>query len=175
MDLKRLYPDTDLKVIADDGDNIQALSDACTSAGVRIGVMVDVNTGMNRTGALPGAPSLALAQQIAQSPGLCFAGLHVYDGHVGDFDGDMRQKTAIESIGRAVETRCLIEQSGIEDGVEKLVASGSPGFEHTQRVDGVDEVSPGTWIFWDMGYGDKLQSPFEWAALILSSVIQYDC
>ena len=169
VDLKRLYPDADLKVIADDRDAIQALSDACTSAGVSLGVMVDVNTGMDRTGALPGTPSLALAQQIAQASGLCFAGLHVYDGHVGDFDADMRQKTAFESIERAVETRCLIERSGIE--VEKLVASGSPGFEHTQRVDGVDEVSPGTWIFWDTGYGDKLQSPFEWAALILSSVI----
>lgn len=169
VDLKRLYPDVDLKIIADDGDTIRALSDACKTANVCLGVMVDVNTGMDRTGALPGAPSLALAQQIAQSSGLHFAGLHVYDGHVGDFEADMRQKTAFESIERAVETRCLIEQSGIE--VEKVVASGSPGFEHTQRVDGVDEVSPGTWIFWDTSYGEKLQGPFEWAALVLSSVI----
>ena len=95
VDLKRLYPDVDLKIIADDADNIQALSDACTSADLSLGVMVDVNTGMDRTGALPGAPSLALARQIAQSPGLCFAGLHVYDGHVGDFDAEYARKDGV--------------------------------------------------------------------------------
>lgn len=167
IDLKRSHPQVDLKVIADDANNIRTLSDACTD--VTLGVMVDVNTGMDRTGAQPGEPSLALAQQIAEAPGLHFAGLHVYDGHVGNPDPDVRKNTAVESIEKAVETRRLIEQSGLE--VETLVASGSPGFEHTQKVDGVDEVSPGTWIFWDTGYGDQLDSPFEWAALVLSSVI----
>ena len=169
VDLKRLHPQVDLKVIADDANNIQVLSDACTEAEITLGVMVDVNTGMDRTGAQPGEPTLALAQQIAESSGLHFAGLHVYDGHVGDPDPAVREKTAVESIEKAVATRRLIEQSGLE--VETLVASGSPGFEHTQKVDGVDEVSPGTWIFWDTGYGDQLDGPFEWAALVLSSVI----
>ncbi len=169
INLKRLYPHVDLKIIADDARNIQALSDACVSADVTLGAMVDVNTGMNRTGALPGAPSLALARQIAQSPGLHFAGLHVYDGHVGGADLDARQKIAFESVALAVETRHMIEQSGLE--VKKMVASGSPGFVHTQQVDGVDEVSPGTWIFWDTGYGDQMETPFRWAALVLSSVI----
>lgn len=167
--LKRLYPAVDLKIIADDADNIRALSNACAAAEVRLGAMVDVNTGMNRTGALPGAASLALARQIAQSPGLQFAGLHAYDGHVGGNDPDVRQKTAVEAIEKAVDTRRLIERSGLE--VEKLVASGSPGFVHTQAVDEVDEVSPGTWIFWDTGYGDLMETPFQWAALVLSSVI----
>lgn len=167
--LKRLYPAVDLKIIADDAENIRALSDACATADVCLGAMVDVNTGMNRTGALPGAASLALAQRIAQSPNLHFAGLHAYDGHVGGDDPEVRQKTALEAIEKAVETRCLIERSGLE--VEKLVASGSPGFVHTQAVDEVDEVSPGTWIFWDTGYSDLMETPFQWAALVLSSVI----
>jgi D-serine deaminase-like pyridoxal phosphate-dependent protein len=169
VDLKRLHLHVDLKVIADDADNIRDLSSACTSAGIPLGVMVDLDTGMHRTGAPPGEASLALAQQIAEASGLHFAGLHVYDGHVGDPDPEKRKKKAFESIERAVETRRLIESSGLEVGT--LVASGSPGFEHTQQVDGVDEVSPGTWIFWDTGYGDQIESPFRWAALILSRVI----
>lgn len=169
VDLKRSYPQLDLKVIADDAENIRVLSSVCASAGITLGVMVDVDTGMHRTGAPPGEASLVLAQQIAEAPGLHFAGLHVYDGHVGDPDPAKRKRTAVESIEKAVETRKLIESSGLE--VETLVASGSPGFEHTQTVDGVDEVSPGTWIFWDTGYGDQLESPFRWAALVLSRVI----
>ena len=32
-------------------------------------------------------------------------------------------------------------------------------------------MSPGTWIFWDTGYSDLMETPFQWAALVLSSVI----
>ena len=92
VDLKRLHPHVDLKVIADDADNIRDLSSACTSAGIPLGVMVDMDTGMHRTGAPPGEASLALAQQIAEASGLHFAGLHVYDGHVGDPDPEKRKK-----------------------------------------------------------------------------------
>jgi len=170
VDLKKSYPQVALKVIADDARNIQALSDACVAANTTLGVMLDLNTGMDRTGAPVGEPSVVLAKQIAQAPNLTFEGLHVYDGHVGNPDSEVRKETALDSIEQALETKRLIVASGIE--VPKLVASGSPGFEHTRFVDGVDEVSPGTWIFWDIGYGDQLvDSPFKWAALVLSRVI----
>lgn len=170
VDLKKSYPKADLKIIADDALNIQALSDACVQAQTTLGVMLDLNTGMDRTGAPTGKPSVVLAQQISQAPGLTFAGLHVYDGHVGSPDPKLRKETALDSIALAIETRRLIEESGVI--VPKLVASGSPGFEYTRLVDEVDEVSPGTWIFWDTGYGDQLvDSPFRWAALVLSRVI----
>lgn len=169
IDLKKTYPDIDLKLIADDAANIRALSGACASSGVDIGVMVDINTGMNRTGAPPGEPSLALARLLADLPGLSFAGLHAYDGHVGGPDAQVREQTALDAIEKAVATRACIEKAGLP--VPVLVASGSPGFEHTRHIPEVDEVSPGTWIFWDTGYGDNMDSPFRWAALVLSSVI----
>lgn len=169
IDLKKSYPDIDLKIIADDTASIRALSGACAASGVEIGVMVDINTGMNRTGALPGEPCLVLARQIADMPGLSFAGLHAYDGHVGGPDAQVRKQTALEAIEKAIATRQCIERAGL--AVPVLVASGSPGFEHTRNSPGVDEVSPGTWIFWDTGYGDHIDSPFCWAALVLSSVI----
>lgn len=169
IELKKTHPDVDFKVIADDAHNIRALADACAQAQVTLGVMLDLNTGLDRTGAPTGEPALKLVRLMADLPGLQFVGLHVYDGHVGNPDADLRKKVALESIQKAVETRRLIEQSHIP--VPMLVASGSPGFEHTRTVDDVDAVSPGTWIFWDTGYGDQLDSPFRWAALVLSSVI----
>ncbi|MDA0708942.1 MAG: alanine racemase [bacterium] len=168
--LKKSYPNLDLKIIADDATNIQSLSQACVERHVNLGVFLDLNTGMDRTGAPVGPPAVALAKQIAGSPGLTFSGLHVYDGHVGHPDPERRKAIALSSIDQAIETRRLIEQSGV--GVPKLVASGSPGFEHTRLVDAVDEVSPGTWIFWDTGYGDQMvDSPFRLSALVLSRVI----
>ncbi len=166
--LKQSHPHLKLSVIADDAGALAALSGACAAAGIVLGVMIDLNTGMDRTGALPGEASLSLARTIADLPGLSFEGLHVYDGHVADPAADRRQ-AALRSIEKALETRRVIQKAGIE--VNTLVASGSPGFEYTSQVPGVDEVSPGTWIFWDTGYGDKLPGPFRFAALVLSSVI----
>jgi len=167
--LKTCHPGVDLKVIADDEGALHALSRACASAGVTLGVTLDLDTGMQRTGVLPGEATLALARTLTHLPGLTFEGLHVYDGHVMDTESDGRGQAASASIQKAVDTRLLLEKEGLE--VPVLVASGSPGFAFTARTPEVDEVSPGTWIFWDIGYGESISAPFQWAALVLSAVI----
>ena len=168
VDLKQIYPDVSFRVIGDDEPSIRKLSEACVEAGVTIGMMIDVNTGMNRTGAPPGEPSVALAKLIDGLDGLTFDGLHAYDGHVIG-DGEPRQEAAKEAVRLAVDTRRKIEAEGID--VPFVVSSGTKGFDATDRVDGVTEVSPGTWIFWDTGYGESLTFPFNWAALVVSRVI----
>lgn len=166
--LASTYPNVAFRVIGDDEPSIRQLSAACAEAGVTIGVCIDVNTGMDRTGAPPGEPCVALARLIAELDGLRFDGLHAYDGHVGG-DGEPRRQKAREAVERAVDTRKQIEAAGID--VPLVVASGSKGFDATDEVGGVTEVSPGTWIFWDTGYGENLAFPFSWAALVVSRVI----
>jgi D-serine deaminase-like pyridoxal phosphate-dependent protein len=166
--LKQTYPDVTFRVVGDDEPSIRQLSIACTKADVSIGVLIDVNTGMDRTGAPPGDPCVALAKLIDSLEGLTFDGLHAYDGHVGG-DGPPRKIKARESVQLAVDTRKQIEEADID--VPLVVSSGSKGFDAAEQVDGVTEVSPGTWIFWDSGYGESLAFPFKWAALIVSRVI----
>jgi len=166
--LKQNWPNIIFRVIGDDEPSIRQLAAACVEAGVSIGMLIDLNTGMNRTGAPPGEPSVALAKLIDGLGGLTFDGLHAYDGHVTG-DGEPRQEKARESVQLAVDTRKQIEAAGID--VPLVVASGSKGFDATDQVDGVTEVSPGTWIFWDTGYGESLAFPFNWAALVISRVI----
>jgi len=166
--LAQTYPDVAFRVIGDDEPSINQLATACVEAGVTLGMLIDLNTGMNRTGAPPGEPSVKLAKMIDGLDGLTFDGLHAYDGHVSG-DGEPRLQKARESVQLAVDTRKQIEAAGID--VPYVVASGSKGFDATDQVDGVTEVSPGTWIFWDTGYGESLAFPFNWAALVVSRVI----
>ena len=168
VDLARIYPAVTLRVIADDEPSIRKLAAECVEADVTIGVAIDLNTGMNRTGAPPSEPSVALAKLIDSLDGVTFDGLHSYDGHIGG-NGESRQTRAREAVQLAVDTRRQIEEAGIE--VSLVVSSGSRGFDATNQVDGVTEVSPGTWIFWDSGYGESLPFPFDWAALVVSRVI----
>ena len=45
-----------------------------TTAGVEIEVLLDLNTGQNRTGLEPGEAAIELYQMIANTPGLIAAG-----------------------------------------------------------------------------------------------------
>jgi D-serine deaminase-like pyridoxal phosphate-dependent protein len=169
IDLKKEHPAADLKVIADDMDAVYALSKACVEAGVNLGVMIDLNTGMDRTGAYSPEAAVALSKTINELPGLCFEGLHAYDGHVSDPSAEVRKQDTMEAIDKAIRIKGLIEKEG--PAVKTVIASGSPSFEFNAQVPEVDEVSPGTWIFWDSGYEEKMPGRFRWAALVLSTVI----
>ena len=169
IELKKEYPAVELKVIADDLNAVRALSKACVESGVSLGIMVDLNTGMDRTGTDSSETAVALSRSINELPAVTFEGLHAYDGHVSDPDAEVRRHDAFTSIDKAVHIRGEIEKLGI--AVKTLIASGTPSFEFNDGVPGVDEVSPGAWIFWDRGYEEKMPNRFQWAALILSSVI----
>src|SRR5262249_6305093 len=53
-----------LSVCVDDADNINQMSSAATERGLQIGVLVEVNIGMNRCGVEPGEPALELARSV---------------------------------------------------------------------------------------------------------------
>lgn len=67
--LLALLDRADVKVAVDSVVNVDALSAAAMAAGRRLGVVIEVNTGMNRAGVEPGMATVALAQHIAGLPG----------------------------------------------------------------------------------------------------------
>ncbi len=167
--IRKNHPDVDLKVIADNGGALRALSDACVRAGVTMGVLVDLNTGMGRTGCEDEDGAVFIASRITGLPGLTLEGIHAYDGHAVDPDPRARRAIAFDSIQMAQKVRRLMEEE--EMPVKTLVASGSPAFDFSASVKDVDEVSPGTWIFWDFNYSELMPGRFRWAALVLSRLV----
>ncbi len=167
--IRKSQPDVDLKVIADNGGALRDLSNACVRTGVTMGVMVDLNTGMGRTGCQDEDEAVFIASRITELPGLALAGIHAYDGHATDPDPRTRRHTALKSIEMAQKVRRLMKEDDMP--VKTLVASGSPAFDFTASVKDVDEVSPGTWVFWDFNYSELMPGRFRWAALVLSRLI----
>lgn len=71
-----------VRVAIDTHAAIEAVSAAARSAGAMIGVLVDLDVGMGRTG-VPTAEALAtLAQAAAAAPGLRLDGVFCYPGHI---------------------------------------------------------------------------------------------
>ena len=144
--------DTILSV--DDPQNVRDLNEAAGAAGarprVRLNLAIDLLIG-GRTGIETGAPALELATLIASLPNVELAGLQAYDGGASHTVGFAERKTrSLETMGRAIETRALIEGRGIEC---PMVSGGSTGtYNIDSEIEGVTELQPGSFMFMDLDY-----------------------
>jgi D-serine deaminase-like pyridoxal phosphate-dependent protein len=114
-------------------------------------VLVDVDVGDRRTGALPGKPALELAQQLARSKQLRVRGVQAYAGHASHAVGfEKREKVSRKAMGMAVETRDLLAKSGLD---ARIVSGGSTGtYNIDSTIPGVTELQVGSYIFMDVDY-----------------------
>lgn len=158
-----------ISVCVDHADNVHELSKAMSSAGVTLGVLVEVDTGMNRCGVEPGAPALALARQIAAAPGLKFVGLQGYDGHLQlIMDANERREKSDASTKLLLDTRKLIEDAGL--AVEVVTGAGTGTWEFVSKWPGVTEIQPGSFILMDAAY-NQIRPEFSCSLSILTQVI----
>lgn len=168
-ELARKFPKTAFSVVADDPSAVCALSAAAVAAGVTIGVFIDLDCGMHRTGIAPGDGAVELYRLMTTLPELRVCGLHAYDGHIHEPDAAKRRAICEEAFAPVLALRAKLESLGLP--VPALVAGGTPTFpihaSHTDR-----ECSPGTTVLWDFGYGDKFDDmPFQHAAVLLARVV----
>jgi len=133
-------------------------------------VLLDLDVGQHRTGLPAGPEAVTLYRAIASSPNLTPGGLHAYDGHISDADPEIRKAACNAAFAPVAKLRYELQSAGLR--VPRVVAGGSPTFPfHALRPD--VECSPGTTVFWDSGYGNKLRDlDFLPAALVLTRVVQ---
>lgn len=162
------HPKIRFSCLVDHPEHVFIINDVCRTENVNLNVLIDVNTGMNRSGILP-AQALALAKTILQCDYLNLRGLHGYDGHIHDSDFQERQlkaDRAYELLEKAFqEIQSLVPYPLIK------VVGGTPTFpNHVHRPN--CECSPGTFVFWDRGYEKACPDmPFNYAALVISRII----
>jgi D-serine deaminase-like pyridoxal phosphate-dependent protein len=167
--LAGLARDHRILVAVDEAANAAALSAAAVSAGSTLGIMVEVDTGMDRCGVDSAAEALALARQVDGLPGLRFEGITGYEGHCSlTPDNDLRyerQQTAMEfftGVAAALEAggvRCPIRSAG-----------GIATWNWTAAYPGLTEIQAGTYVVMDNFHG-KMVPGFEHSLTIAATVI----
>lgn len=169
--LAKQFPQTQFSATVEDADVIHALSRAAGESGVRLGAWVDLDIGQHRTGVPPGPVALALVRQICGVPGLYFAGLHAYDGHLQEADPIQRTALCDEAFRPVTALMSQLDAAGLQ--APAIVAGGSPTFPIHARRAGV-QCSPGTTVLWDAGYGHRFPDlKFLPAAVLLTRVISH--
>lgn len=167
-ELRQKFPKTRFSTICDSGEILGSLNDLGKKSGKRILVYIDLNCGMDRTGAVPDDTAFELYRQICTAPGLEIAGIHAYDGHIHEADLTAREKQCGEFNSRLIAFRDRVTAAGLP--VPNLIASGTPTFALHARLKDRD-CSPGTYVFWDFGYQRFTDLDFNLAALVITRVI----
>lgn len=139
-----------------------------------VGLFVDLNTGLDRTGLASADRSRAL--EIARAAGSRLRGLHVYDGH-HLADGPARERAAHAGYREVLAVFADLAARGVH--ADEIVTSGTPAFPAALRFDGFEEldgvvhrVSPGTIVLFDARAQEQIPDlGFAPAALVLSRVV----
>lgn len=171
VEFRKRWPDVVFQVTADHPGPIEQLGEAMSAAGVEIEVLLDLNTGQNRTGLQPGETAVELYQMIANTPGLIAAGLHVYDGQNHQVDFQERQ-AAVRSVWNDVAgLRDQLITEGLS--VPRIVAGATGSFPIFAQFDDPEiELCPGTCVLQDKGYCQMFPDlEFIPAGLVLTRVI----
>ena len=169
FDLVSHHPDLQFSCLVDNSKSVTEIASAAQKRNLSLGVYIDINNGMHRTGIVPGPEVIELFTTIANTPLLHAKGFHVYDGHlrIPDFE---ERKTACESALQPVlDVKGKLENRGHQ--VQSIIVGGSPTFPaHAHRSDVV--LSPGTVLLWDAGYGNKFPDMnFQYAAVLVTRLI----
>jgi len=136
-----------VRVALDSLEAAAALSAAASAAKSTVGILVDLDVGMHRTGVQTPALAVKLVEEIQSLVGLRWDGLFFYPGHIGS-RGD-EQKLALQAVDALLaETIGLLRKKGLE---AKIVSGGStPTAYASHHVKSQTEIRPGTYVFNDM-------------------------
>ncbi len=167
--LVNLQHHSNVMVAVDNWDNIREIDAAAIAKGVRVRVLIEVNTGMNRAGTLPGQPTVDLAKKVAGLKGVKLAGLMTWEAHTLRITDMAEKQKAIESaITTFVETAEACRKAGVEIGIVSCGGTGTYWMTATQK--GITEIQAGGGIFSDMLYRNSFGVQHPYAMTILATV-----
>ncbi len=167
--LARLARDHRVLVAVDEAANAAALSAAAVTAGSTLGIMVEVDTGMDRCGVDDAADCLAVARQVMDLPGLRFEGITGYEGHCSlTPDNDLRHERQREAMKFFTGVAGVLEADGIECPIRS--AGGIATWNWTAAYPGVTEIQAGTYVVMDNFHG-QMAPGFEHSLTIEATVI----
>ncbi|MDB4468418.1 D-TA family PLP-dependent enzyme [bacterium] len=174
VQLAQKYPNVEFTTLVDHPRAVTQLSRVIQESGdsgISIGMLVDLNSGMNRTGISIGPQAIELYEMIYSSDVIIAGGLHWYDGQ--NRQSDLLERTGAVNAGwgQLIRFRDQLLLSGLP--VPRIVAAGTGSFpilaEHGEPN---LELSPGTTVFHDDDMATRFpEMKFQPALAILTRVI----
>jgi D-serine deaminase-like pyridoxal phosphate-dependent protein len=173
-DIAARYPAVRISALVENAEQVRAW------IGSDVGLFVDVNPGMNRTGIAQDDPGalLDLTRAIAAA-GLELRGLHYYDGQLGHEEPAEREAAAHRGYDRLMAAIAALAAADVH--VPEVVTAGTPAFPCSlsyapfARAPFVHRISPGTVVYTDATSLEQLPAEYNYrpAAVIVATVVSH--
>lgn len=168
--IAREHPETRLSVLCEDPALVPSIP-------ADVGVFVDVNPGMHRTG-VP-LEDRATITAVARAAGARFRGVHGYDGQFHGVDPGDRRDHVFACYEGLLALLSDLDAAGVAVG--ELITSGTPSFPHALAFTPFQDlgatthrISPGTVVYHDtMSAGAIPDVDLVPAAVVLSRVVSH--
>ncbi len=145
--IARLATHATVRVAVDSLAGAERLADAANRVASTVGILVDLDVGMGRTGLQTASQCLKLAQYVDETPGLRLDGLFCYPGHVGG-PADQQEPALRDVSDKLNEVLLIWERHGLQ---ARIVSGGStPTAFQSHLVPEYTEIRPGTCVYNDI-------------------------
>ncbi len=165
----------DLIVVCDSAHIASKLAGAAYASGKRLGVLVDVDPGMGRTGVRPGREAIALVEAVTGSSSLEYLGLQCYAGNLQHLESpNERRDRSLSAMKALAELRDALKTQGLAPRI--LTGAGTGTFDIDPDAKTLTELQVGSYVFMDRQYNDVWEksgvcAPFETALFVQTTVI----
>ncbi|MCK9913325.1 DSD1 family PLP-dependent enzyme [Microbacteriaceae bacterium K1510] len=167
--LMQLRKRADIIVAVDNVANVEELAHAASKSNVRLRIVIEINSGMNRAGVEPCDDVVALATRIASFDALHFSGLMTWEGHTSRIADAAEKRRAIESaLANVVRSAEACRAAGLK--VDIVSCGGTGTFETAALVPGITEIQAGGGVFGGVHYRELYHVPLAYGLTVLSTV-----
>ncbi len=173
-EMKEEFPKVAISVLVENEEQLRQWQ------GSTIGIFLDINPGMNRTGIEQGETQRVVhLARVAKKTGLEFRGLHYYDGQFGSVAESERTTAAHAGYDHLLEMVHELDSSALR--VSEVITAGTPAFPCSLAYKGfrssnfIHRVSPGTVVYNDATSLAQLPEEYGYApaALVLARVVSH--
>jgi D-serine deaminase-like pyridoxal phosphate-dependent protein len=167
--LAELARDRRVIVAVDDVAVLAALGTAAVAAGSRLGVAVEVNTGMNRAGVDEPGAARTIARRISETAGLQLEGVTGYEGHCSN-EPDVARRAVLQqaAMRTLLEANAMIRDDGLACPI--VSAGGTRTWWMAAATPGLTEIQAGTYVLMDR-FHTGIEGGFEYALRVATTVV----
>jgi D-serine deaminase-like pyridoxal phosphate-dependent protein len=158
-----------MTVAVDHIGNAETVSAAAQLAKAEIGVLIEVDVGMNRCGVRSAEEARTLAKKLGSLPGLRLRGVMGYEGHCAlEVNRDVRAAKAGEAMKKLLAVVEALEADGFE--MQVVSAGGTSTYDLTGANRRITEIQAGSYVFMDVTRL-PIAPAFEIALTVLCTVV----
>jgi D-serine deaminase-like pyridoxal phosphate-dependent protein len=166
--LATLARDYEVLVAIDDAGNAADIAAAAKAAGSTVGLLIEVDTGMDRAGVDSVTEAVELARSLEGLEGARLEGVTGYEGHCSlTPERELRHERQQTAMAFLVSAAQEIRATGAACPV--VSAGGTATWEWTAAFPGVTEVQAGSYALMDIFHGSMVPD-FEIALTVLTRV-----